>query len=146
MPAKWWKGWSAGNYSLLIKNSVSSNNLMQLPLGNSQNAPPVACRDDVTLYSGAGKPYFLIDVLADNGYGTDSDPESNSVTIIPLSKTSTKGGRVSLDKKSGKIKYIRPKATSANLANFTDKFQYKLRDSYGGESTAVDVQITISNN
>jgi hypothetical protein len=74
----------------------------------------------------------------------DTDNESDNVTIVLTSKTSSKGGRVSFDKSSGKVKYIRPKASVSTLAEFTDTFRYRLEDAqHKGTGNECTVTITV---
>jgi hypothetical protein len=138
--------WEPGTYSILIDNGADSDTSGSITVGTGANTAPVGQDDDITLYSGSGSPYFLIDVLADNGFGVDTDNESDNVTIVLTSKTSTQGGRVSFDKKSGKVKYIRPKASFTTLAEFTDTFRYRLEDAqHKGTGNECTVTITVKN-
>jgi hypothetical protein len=133
-----------GTYSLILENGADTDSSVTVTVGTGTNSVPVGQDDDITLYSGDGSPYFLIDVLADNGNGVDTDKESDAFVIVPILKTSDKGGRVSFDKKSGKVKYTRPKAASSTLAEFTDHFQYRLDDVYNkGAGTVYNVNITL---
>jgi hypothetical protein len=133
-----------GIYNLILNNGADTDSSVTVTVGSGANSVPVGQNDDIILYSGDDAPYFLIDVLADNGSGVDTDKESDTVVIVPISKTSYKGGRVSFDKKSGKIKYIRPKAASSTLAEFADHFQYRLDDVYNkGAGTVYNVNITV---
>jgi hypothetical protein len=143
IPSSWWKGWTAGAYTLVVSNGASEDRSVSLTLGFGSNTPPEARDDDITIYSGEGTPYYMIDVLADNGSGADSDDESHAVKVLFPSKTTTAGGKVSFDRKTGKVKYTRPKASPSTLAEFTDTFQYRLEDAAGAQSQTATVTLTV---
>lgn len=136
MPKKWWRDWAAGSYDLVLNNGVGVDTVSVATIASATNNNPVANNDAVTLYPGEASYY--IDVLADNGSGEDEDADSDKMTIVLGSKTSTLGGRLALAK--GKVRYTPPKAA---IGAFPDTFTYTLTDSHGGTSGAAAVTVNM---
>jgi hypothetical protein len=61
------------------------------------------------------------------------------MTIILPSKASLKDGKLSVDKATNTVKYVRPKGV---FCNFTDSFEYSIEDTAGNTSATVTVNIT----
>ena len=146
MPTSWWSDWTAGDYTLLIDNKFDTDESYTISTVTDEegNLPPTAQEDDITIYSGS--KYYYLDVLADNGSGVDTDLRSDKIKIIPVSTQTDKGGKLNFDSKTNTIRYIRPKAATATIAEFTDHFQYYLQDNSKEDSNIVDVNITIKLN
>jgi hypothetical protein len=140
LPKVFWKGWSNGDkIKIKVTNKFSSGISADLTTTTNANSLTVA-NDTVTVNSGDydKNNYYLIDVLAN-----DSDTFSSKVTIELESKTSTKGGKLSVDSKTNTIKYIRPAGV---FANYTDTFKYRLKDKDGNLTDIATVTIDVSLN
>jgi hypothetical protein len=143
LPKKEWDGYANSTpYAIKITNKLDTTGASQnVTTSNGTNSAPTANDDAITIVSGS-KVYYL-DVLADNGSGADTDAESDKMTIVLTSKTSTLlGAKISVDKKLNKIKYMRVKGQFCAL---TDNFEYSLIDSNGAKS-ATNATVTITGN
>ena len=100
----------------------------------SVNNPPVAADD---AFSGDEDTQIVGNVLLDNGSGADSDPEGDTLTVVPASLTTANGGTVNL-LADGSFTY-----DPAADFNGTDSFTYTLEDGNGGTDTAT-VTLTIN--
>jgi len=84
------------------------------------------------------KGAYLLDVLAN-----DTDAYSGKVMVKLVSTTTTQGGKVAVDKKTNKVKYIRP---AGAFAAFSDTFQYRLEDKDGNLTAIATVTINVALN
>ena len=136
LPKKWWKGWTAGSYDLVIDNKVGMTTTSILTAHGSNTAPTVTAD---TFGVTAGEKYYQLDILAN-----DSDVESDFVTIVFENKITSQLGKVNYDKKTGKVKYTPPKD---KIAPYTDTFKYTLNDGHSAEgSWPTTVTVTINVN
>jgi len=129
MPAIWKSGLIPQDATIEVQNKYSSAS-KAIAIA-SVNSAPVASDDSITIFS--GKKEYLLDVIAN-----DSDAESDKVVIVLTSKVSSKGIRISIDKRSNTVKYLRKKAL---LSVFNDEFSYYLKDRSGAISEVVTVEI-----
>jgi hypothetical protein len=133
-PKKW--PWAPGTYTLEISNGIGGLDTTNLTLSSpSVNTPPTANDDTADILSGASS--YLIDVLAN-----DSDKEAEKVSIILGAKRSSLGAKLSIDKKTNRVRYTRAPGV---LCPFTDTFTYTLTDSTGAESSGA-ANVTVNGN
>jgi hypothetical protein len=135
MPARWWKGWTQGDYTLKITNKIDSETTTVATTDTSTD--PVAEDDIETIFS--GEKYYTIDVLKN-----DTDVESANVQIVLPERTSAYGSRIMVDKKTNTIKYFRAKEILCNYAN--DFFTYYLKEKDGTISNTATVTVSGSLN
>ena len=91
---------------------------------NPINQEPIA-QDDY--FTGLEDNLILGNVLADNGNGTDSDPDGDLLTVTPVTMTTAMGGTVVLEA-DGDFTYTPQKNFHGN-----DSFDYTIGDGHGGE-------------
>jgi len=141
MPKKEWTGYgNSSPYTLTVSNKFDTTGATATiaTTASGANTAPTANDDAVTIQSGAST--YLIDVLANNGSGADTDAESDKMTIVLGSKTSlTHNAKLSVDAKTNKVKYTRANGV---LCAFTDTFTYNLTDPGGTASGTATVTIT----
>ena len=135
MPAKWWKGWNQGNYTIELSNKISSAAATVTTV--DQSTAPVAEDDITTILS--GEKYYTIDVLAN-----DTDGESAKVQIILPERVSAYGSRIMVDRRTNTIKYFRAKNVLCNYSN--DFFTYYLKEKDGTVSNSATVTVSGSLN
>lgn len=129
LPKKWWNGWTAGNYDIVVDNKIGIDTFSITTLDSSSNTAPVANDDNYNLQVGTSSYY--LDVTEN-----DEDAESDSVTIILDDKQTALGGKVSVSK--GQIRYSPPKDETAPI---NDSFTYQLDDGHGGISGTASVSV-----
>lgn len=130
LPKKWWKGWTAGNYDLVIDNKLGVDTYTITTVASGTNTPPVANDDTYDLQVGPSS--YSLDVLEN-----DEDAEADTVSIILAdNRTTTLGGRVSVSK--GVVKYSPPRGKTAPI---NDSFTYTLEDGHGGTSGSATVSV-----
>ena len=96
------------------------------------NRPPIAEPDAFTVPG--GQPLTDMDVLADNGFGPDSDPNGDdTITFETVQDVSDKGGEITRD---GLLGYTPPNGFAG-----TDTFTYSISD---GVNPAVSATVTIT--
>jgi uncharacterized repeat protein (TIGR02543 family) len=142
LPKSFWKGWvDHAVIQIKVTNNFSSGFSANITTtGTTAGKTLSAVPDTVPVNSGDydANNYYLIDVLAN-----DSDTLSGKVTIQLQSKTSARGGKLSVDSKINKVKYIRP---SGVFADYVDTFSYSLKDEYGHTTGAVTVTVNVNLN
>ena len=122
-----------GAYYIKIINNFGKSNSVKINIIDSQiDTPPVAVNDSIKVFSGE-KEYFL------NVLVNDTDVQSDFVSIKLISNESALGAKISVDKTSNQIKYIR---ASNVFAEFDDSLTYKLVDSNGRESNTANVKVS----
>ncbi len=95
---------------------------------NSVNDAPIG-RDDV--FTGDVGTVITGNLLADNGSGTDSDPDGDALSVIAGTITTAGGGTVVIQT-NGDFEYTPQEGSSPE----TDGFSYTLLDGNGGNRTA----------
>lgn len=123
---------SGGNYIHAVE-TFDSVDLLTAMLGI--NNIPQAKNDAV---SGNEDAVITGNVLSNNGSGADSDPDSDTLSVTPVSSFATAHGIVSI-LANGNFTYT---PTEANY-NGTDSFDYEVTDGNGGVDTAT-VTLTIN--
>jgi len=105
------------------------------------NQPPVARDDDVTTDEDTAT---VIDVLADNGYGPDSDPDGNIDVSQTVNLTSATAG-VLTNNHDGTFAFDPDDDFQALAAGeqATVSFDYRIEDTFGQTDTAT-VRITVT--
>jgi len=141
LPSKFWKGWATGNtFTLTVSNKFDTTGATTAAITTSGAANILtAVADTFNLLSGDydKSNYSLLDVT-----GNDSDINSGKFKIILDSKTTSKGGKVSVDSKTNKIKYIRPKGVVGPIA--ADTFKYHLQDYSNSSIISATVTDTVN--
>ena len=103
----------------------------------ASNTAPVAADDDFT---GSGGQTISGNVLADNGYGADSDGDGDGLSVVAETLTTPNNGTVILNA-DGTFTY-----TPSFGFSGTDSFTYTLIDGNGGSDTGqVTLQSTYEN-
>jgi len=100
------------------------------------NDPPVATDGSYTTVEDTELTGNVM--IDDTGFGVDSDPDSDLVTVSGFDNPSAKGGTVNVNP-DGSFTY-----TPATNFNGTDTFSYTISDGNGGSDTAV-VSIDVTN-
>lgn len=98
------------------------------------SAPPFAQND---LFSGSEDEQITGNLISDNGYGMDYDPEGDNLTVNAGTITTAQGG-VAVILANGDFTYT----PSENFNGF-DSFEYTLVDEYGASDTG-HVTLTLS--
>lgn len=146
LPRRAWDGYENSKvYTITVANRFDVSGADQDVNTSAGNTDPTATPDNVDIVS--GEKYYYIDVLANqpssgvsfSTNGVDADAESDKMTIVLPERTSTLGARLSVDRTTNTVKYIRVKN---ELCAFTDSFEYSLKDADGNESATVTVNIT----
>jgi hypothetical protein len=141
LPRSFWRDWRTGDtIQIKITNKFSSVTSVAIPTIYDVANNMIAGDYTVNVNSGDydKNNYYLIDVLAN-----DSDALSGKVTIVLGSRTSTQGGRLSVDAKTNKVKYTRP---AGKFATYTDTFQYRLKDKDGNLTPPATVTVNVTLN
>jgi Big-like domain-containing protein/List-Bact-rpt repeat protein len=137
MPSREWAGYTAGtSYTLTVSNRFDSTGDNTTITTAAANTAPVANDDNEELVS--GQSCYSIDVLAN-----DTDAEADKLIIVLENKTSTLGGKISIDKTTNLVTYTRPPIADNTFAEFTDSFEYSLIDPSGETSGTATVNITV---
>jgi gliding motility-associated-like protein len=91
------------------------------------NNPPIAV-DDNANYT-AGNPSVTVNVLIDNGYGQDSDPDGNNITLTSTVVTNPTNGIVTVNTTTGDITWTINSGVPATMPGDTiDTFTYSICD------------------
>ena len=106
---------------------LSDTGLVTIVISPADNLPPTA-RDDSFSVSEDGM--LTGDVLADNGNGSDSDPDDTQLTVVGTAQVPQNGSLMLRD--DGEFTYV----PDPNF-NGIDSFAYQLQDGRGGASQAV---------
>ena len=101
---------------------------------NLTNAAPIAATDWFTAPFGKG---VSGNVLANNGYGADSDADGDALTVTAGKFSTTNGGSVSLNA-NGSFAF-----TPVEAFYGTDSFTYTISDGFGGTATGT-VLVTVT--
>ena len=132
-----------GNYTVTVTlNDDDGGTLVETFEVNVQlNTPPVANNDDVNVEENSS---VLINVLADNGNGADSDAESNIDPSLTINLTSPSAGSLT-NNNDGTFTFDATGEFESLAAGQTDtvSFDYQIEDSFGQTDTAT-VTITIN--
>lgn len=117
------------SFSFTAGNGVATVNGMVTVTVTSQNDPPVAVDDEVTVTRGSATTIPAAELLSNDNAGPSN--EDQSLTIVGVTGNATLLG-------DGSISYTPPAGSATS-----DTFTYTVRDSDGAEATAT-VNVTIN--
>ncbi len=115
------------NFSYVVGDGHGGRSTATVAL-NLTNAAPVAATDWFTALFGKG---VSGNVLANNGSGSDSDPDGDALTVTAGQFATTRGGFVTLNA-DGSFSF-----TPTEAFYGTDSFQYTISDGFGGTTTGI---------
>lgn len=113
-----------------IAEMLAAGRILTTPVNNA----PVAKADSFTFFIGGA---YAGNVLADNGNGADTDPDSDPLSLVPTTLATAQGGSITLSA-NGNFVYIPLNGTIT-----ADIFTYSVNDGFGGTASAT-AQIAIS--
>ena len=125
-PAANFTGTETFNYTISDGRGGTSTAIVSIAVTNT---PPTAVNDIFSVPLNSSNN--ILSVLADNGSGADTDPDSDTLTIIATG-TPDKGGSVSINGTQTALFYT----PAVNFAG-TESFTYTISDGHGGTSTAM---------
>lgn len=132
-PATSYVGMDNFDYTLSDENGEQDVGTVFINVQPLPNTDPMAQDDNFMATQGV---LLAGNLLADNGSGEDSDPDSDPLSVIPADIITANGGSVLL-LANGDFIY----SPAANYHGL-DRFEYALRDGNGGEATGT-VNITV---
>jgi VCBS repeat-containing protein len=116
-------------YTVRDSGNVTSTGTVSVTITGVNDAP-VAQNDSFVLDQDNGV-FQTLDVLADNGNGPDSDPDTSDTLVITAVTQGSAGGTVEIAPGGRAIRY-----RHANNFGDTETFTYTISDGNGGSDTA----------